>query len=336
MFTNSSLSKQQNVPLGIFHSLVACLYWSIVFVVPSILGTFKDVDIVLARYTVFGLFSLLTILCKRKNIFKQVTWKNWKVSLVWAALINVVYYLGIALGIRHCGAAVSIIVAGLSPIAILIYSNFKKRDLSFPTLIAISIVIFLGVILTNISEFHSSSTTSPFLYLFGLCSVITSSTLWVFYIILNQKFLEENSHITPEIWGHMLGISSLVICLPLIFLLDGLGITHLYHDLFFHTPFSERWLFILLCSVMGVFSSSLAITSWNKASLHLSSALLGALLIFEPIFGLVISYICERAYPSLQEGVGASLMLGGSLLALVLFHKKSSKKVSSKIIPPLD
>ncbi|ADZ18987.1 MULTISPECIES: DMT family transporter [Chlamydia] len=339
MFVNNSQTKQsRNFALGLFHSLLACLYWGIVFVIPNLLESFQELDIVLTRYTIFGLFSLLPVLWKRQNIFKNTTLNIWGQSFLWAFLVNVVYYFGIALAIRYVGAAITIIIAGLAPIAVLFHSNIKKKELSYPLLSAISCVIFLGVVLTNLSEFHATTATNPPQYFLGLACVIISTGIWVAYIICNYDFLLKNPNISPELWCTMLGVSSLAICLPLIVILDCLNITHVAHNFLTHTPVSERLLFILLCSAMGILSSSRAILSWNKASLHLSPALLGAILIFEPIFGLTLSYLYERSLPSLQEGIGIFLMLGGSLVCLILFGKKTSQKEAenNKALPFVD
>ena len=321
MSSPNPMLSSRNTPLGIFYSLLACFYWGIVFVIPSMLGNFPDLDIVLTRYSIFGICSLITIIYKRSNIFKTVPCSLWKTSTLWAFLINIVYYFGIAQAVRYSGSAVTVIIAGLAPIAILFYSNIKKKVLSYPFLLSMSSIIVVGIILSNISEFQSESSSSLLLYLFGLGCVIIATSIWAGYIICNHDFLEKYPEISPDTWCHMLGISSLVICLPLIAFGDLFGITHVTRDFLFHTPLSERWLFILLCSAMGIFSSSRAISAWNKASLHLSTALLGALLIFEPIFGWILSYVYKQEVPSFQEGLGFSLMLGASL-CLLLAQKK--------------
>ncbi|BAE81134.1 transporter [Chlamydia felis Fe/C-56] len=339
MFASNSQTKQaRSVPLGIFHSLLACLYWGIVFVIPNLLGSFHELDIVLTRYTIFGIFSLFSVLWKRQNIFKNTSWSVWAQGFLWAFLVDIVYYFGVTLAIRYIGSVITIIIAGLAPIAVLFHSNIKKKELSYTLLSTISSVIFLGVVLTNVSEFHSTTVANPLQYFLGLSCVIASTGIWVAYIICNYDFLERNPNISPDLWCVMLGIASLVICLPLIVIFDSLGITHIARAFISHTPTTERVLFIVLCSAMGIFSSSLAITAWNKASLHLSPALLGALLIFEPIFGLILSYLYEKTLPTLQEGIGIFLMLGGSLICLILFGRKSNKKETeeSKILPSAD
>lgn len=278
------------------------------------------------RYTVFGLVSLMPILWKQKNIFKHVSRDTWWRGLVTTFFINICYYLGLSYAIRHAGSAISIIIVGLAPIAVLIHSNIKKKEISYSLLFAIISVIFLGIVLTNLSKFHSTTNTNPWKYLMGLCCAVTSTGIWVGYIVYNHQFLAKNPHITPVLWCHILGITSLMLCLPIVIICDYLGVTHITQTLLSHTPLSERVLFILLCGSMGIFSSSRAIAAWNKASLYLSPALLGALLIFEPIFGLILSYVCEQTLPSLQEAIGVLLMLGGSITCLILFVRKTKQE----------
>ncbi|EPP37357.1 Inner membrane protein YtfF [Chlamydia avium] len=332
------IKQSRNVPFGVFHSLLACLYWGIVFVIPDLLHSFQEIDIVLARYTIFGMFSLLSILWRRQNIFRNVPLIIWKQGIFWAFIVNVVYYLGIAYATRCVGAAVTIIISGLAPIIVLFHSNIKKKEISYTTLSLLSSIIFLGILLTNISKIHTNVEVHLAKYFLGLVCVIISTGIWVSYIIYNYTFLSKNPQISPNLWCCILGLASLALCIPFIILGDCLGITQITSILISHTPLSEKLLFIILCGAMGIFSSSLAITSWNKASLHLSPSLLGALLILEPIFGLCLSYFCKHTLPSWQEGLGILLMLGGSLACLILFGKKAhqDQKDSTEVISSTD
>nr|CRI42254.1 Putative membrane protein [Chlamydia pneumoniae] len=322
-------SRTRNVPLGIFHGLVACLYWGIVFVIPNFLGSFGDLDIVLTRYTIFGIFSLIACAIKNPSVIKKTPLYIWRKSLLWTLLINPVYYFGITLGIRYVGSAITVVIAGLAPIAVLYHSNTKQKELPYSLLFAISSVIITGVILTHLSALNLPTAASPLYSILGVIAVILSTSLWVIYVIRNQSLLEKHPNLTPDTWSYLIGISALIICLPMIIILDLCGITHVTHNLISHTPGSERLLFLLLCSAMGIFSSAKALTAWNKASLNLSPALLGAILIFEPIFGLVLTYLYSQSLPSLQEGIGIFLMLGGSLLCLVLFGRKVQKSLEN-------
>lgn len=323
MFSSQhQVSSTQSISKGIFYGLVSCFYWGIVFVIPNLLQTFGELDIVLTRYTTFGIFSLITCLATNRRIFKETPLKTWCAILLWSFLINPVYYFGVTIAIRYVGSALTVMIAGLAPIVILCFSNIKQKELSGILLFIISCITFSGVVLTHISDLHTSSVTAtPLQYIFGVGAALFSTGLWVIYVIYNQKLLEKNPSLSPENLCHLLGITALVVCLPLIIIFDACGITHISTVLTSY-PMSQRFVFAGLCATMGVFSSALAITSWNKASRHLSPSLLGTMLIFEPIFGLILSYLYAQSFPKFLEGIGITLMLGGSLLSLILFGKK--------------
>ncbi|WP_100933983.1 DMT family transporter [Candidatus Chlamydia corallus] len=325
-------SKARNLPLGIFHGLIACLYWGIVFVVPNFLDSFGNLDIVLTRYTIFGIFSLIACAIKNPSVIKKTPLHIWGKSLLWTLLINPVYYFGITLGIRYVGSAITVVIAGLAPIAVLYHSNAKQKELSYPLLFAISSVIIIGVILTHLAVLDLPTAASPLYCILGVGMVIISTSLWVIYVICNQSLLQKHPELTPDTWSYLIGISALIICLPLIIIFDLCGVTHVTQIIVSHTSISECLLFFSLCGIMGVFSSAKALTAWNKASLNLSPALLGAILIFEPIFGIVLTYLYSKSLPSIQEGIGIFLMLGGSLLCLVLFGKKVQKNLANSQI----
>ncbi|WP_201457018.1 DMT family transporter [Chlamydia sp. 17-3921] len=333
MFSNQhQITSTRNKSQGIFYGLVSCFYWGIVFVIPSLLQSFGDLDIVLTRYTIFGIFSLITCLTSNPQLLRETPLKLWRTITLWSLLINPVYYLGITLGIRYVGSALTVMIAGLAPIAVLCLSNIRQKELSWILLFIISCITFIGVVLTHISDIHTSTTTIPPLqYIFGIVSAVVSTGLWVIYVIYNQKLLENNPKLSPQDLCHLLGITTLIICLPLIIVLDTCRVTHIIPILVSHTPMSQRLLFFGLCVTMGIFSSAQAITSWNKASLRLSPALLGTMLIFEPIFGLILSYLYSQSLPKILESIGIFLMLGGSLLSLILFGRKINKSQEEAI-----
>ncbi|SPN73290.1 Inner membrane protein ytfF,Predicted permease, DMT superfamily,EamA-like transporter family [Chlamydia serpentis] len=335
MFPNENQeSKSRNLPLGIFQGLIACLYWGMVFVIPNFLSSFGDLDIVLTRYTIFGIFSLIACIIKNPSLIKKTSLSLWGKSILWTLLINPLYYFGVTLGIRYVGSAITVVIAGLAPIAVLYYSNTKQKELSYPLLFAISSIIIIGVILTHISALELPTAASPLYSILGIGMVIFSTSLWVIYVICNQSLLDKHPELNPRSWSYLIGISALIVCLPLIVVLDFLEVTHITRTLITYTPISERLLFFLLCGAMGIFSSAKALTAWNKASVNLSPALLGAILIFEPIFGLVLTYLYSRSLPSIKEGLGIFLMLGGSLLCLVLFGRKIGKSSKGHQVSP--
>lgn len=316
------MKKHLNIRAGISYGLLACFYWSIVFVVPTLLSDFNNIDIVLTRYTIFGLASLISALSKRKWIFTQFQPRIWLKGIFWALLINPIYYFGITLSIHYVGAPVTVIIAGLAPIAILFYSNIVHKQIPYLTLLSISSIIFAGVLLTNIAEFESNHTSSFTQYFVGLLSVVLSTAIWVFYVIMNKRVLNSHAKLSPEIWSNILGISSLIICPPLLVLANALHWTNSLMIL--QSSVKDLLLFFVLCGILGIFSSSWAVSYWNKATLCLPQAFLGGLLIFEPIFGLILTYLVKQSLPSLQEATGILLMLTGSLISLILFGKRAA------------
>ncbi|MEG0037505.1 MAG: DMT family transporter, partial [Victivallaceae bacterium] len=136
---------------GVLYSLGACFLWGLVFVVPQFLSQYKDIEIVLGRYLIFGLASLIGALISNRNFFKMYSFKIWRTGFIWGVLTNPVYYLGIVIGLRYAGPAITVVMTGLTPLTVLFYSNLKSKEVPQVTVAIISVVVIGGVLLTNLS-----------------------------------------------------------------------------------------------------------------------------------------------------------------------------------------
>ncbi|WP_213318255.1 DMT family transporter [Chlamydiifrater volucris] len=331
MSTNLPKSSGKAFSLGgCFSAVTACFYWGIVFVIPSFLSHFHDTEIVLFRYLTYGIFSLITSIIYSKKIFYSFPKKVWVKAFIWSTVINPIYYLGIVAAIRLAGSAITVIIAGLTPVGVLICANIRKRELPLSLLLGIVLITTLGVILSNVSEFRGEVTEGVLQKIVGIACVLTSTAIWVAYVISNESLVKSHEDMTPEIWGRMFGICALIVCVPLLALCNWLGFASTLHS-FATASTKDVYLFLILTTILGIFSSGQAINLWNKASLSLPSSVLGSMLVLEPLFGLILSFLLvSKTFPSLMESVGILLMLTGSLAGTLLSEHGTTLSVPPK------
>ncbi|WP_213357605.1 DMT family transporter [Chlamydiifrater phoenicopteri] len=328
--SDNALGKATSLK-GCFYAISACFYWGIVFVIPAFLSHFHDTEIVLFRYSIYGLFSLATSVIYSRKIFYAFPKKIWIKAFIWSTIINPIYYLGIVAAIRLAGSAITVIIAGLTPVGVLVCANIRKRELPISLLFGIVIITTAGVVLSNVSEFHGEAVEGVLQKIIGIACVLASTAIWVAYVISNEKLVKCHKDMTPEIWGRMFGICALVVCIPLLIFCNYLGLTDTLNS-FSSASTKDVYLFLALTTILGIFSSGQAINLWNKASLSLPSSVLGSMLVLEPLFGLVLSFLLvSKTTPSLIETTGILLMLTGSLAGTLLSEHGSAAHSESSI-----
>ena len=305
--------------LGIFFALTACAIWGLIFIIPGMLIEFTPYEVAFGRYFTYGIFSTLLLFRKGIPSLKIYTWRICGKALFLALICNIIYYVSLVTGLRYATTSVTVLVVGLAPIFIVVYGNWKFREVSFKQMIFPCVWIAVGMVLVNFAEVDwsfKSSTVGE--YLIGLAGIIISMLCWTVYVVHNARFLKKNPHIPTTQWATILGVATLfwliIIVPPLSFAPQLLNLKQ------FLVPTKEVITFYRGVLVLGVACSWLGCYLWNRASTYLPVSLIGPLMIFETVFGIAYVYAVELRAPTLIESLGVISMLGGTGLAIYSFR----------------
>ncbi len=256
----------------------------------------------MGRYFVYGVFSLGLIYQARRKGGCRYPFRVWLKSLHYSLIITVGYYTCLVLGLRYSTPAICALIIGLSPIVIAFYGNWKQKEVSFRSLIAPSILILIGLGMINGPNLQSSDTPTTFIW--GLFFSTLSLIGWSWYVVANARYLKNNPQVDSGDWNNLQGTTSIFwVVLIGLFVQD-----HIHFDQYLHWS-PDLQSFIIGCSVLGIFCSSVATALWNKASIHLPVSLAGQLTLFETIFGVLFYYILIGQLPPLMESAGIALFL---------------------------
>ncbi len=330
--TNSSLKQYKSTKFfGSLLALSSCLVWSTSFALPYFLLTFEDILIVMARYSIYGLLSTCILLIKQRSFLKKISSHIWAMSFLWALLSNLLHYIGVIISIRYATAPVTMVIIASTPIFVLIYANIKAKSLSIKSLLILSLLMSSGIILVNNAAIDWSFSSNSYLsYIIGLLGSLLSVVCTGLFVVYNEEFMKKHPEISSQQWSCLIGMSTFVLC----FLTLILGYTFNFIDfsIFANVSRKELTKFIMITSLLGLGSSSLGTYLWIKASTLISSLLLGALLIFETIFGLVLFFICKQELPSSTQFFGISLMLSSCLYGFYALRKPIIKHQTEKVL----
>lgn len=307
---------------GILYATFACFVWGFIFVIPNMLLDFTSVEMVLGRYTAYGVFSLVLLLRKGWKIPLQFPLRAWLVAFIFSLISNILYYFGLVWGLRYASAPVAVLIVGLAPILIALYGNWHVREISYKHMILPCLWIASGVVLVNVSEFTKVSGGLEFTqYAAGILGVIVALLAWSLYVVHNARFLKKNVHLPVQEWASVIGAVTLV--LSLIIAAFFLFVVHSEIEVAHFSSWSLKlfWFILGIC-ILGIVSSWGGCYLWNKASSYLPVSLLGPLMILETLFGLIFVYLVALRWPTLTEGIGILILISGMFFALHIFKTR--------------
>lgn len=314
--------------LGIIFAIISGLLWGLIFIGPLLIPEYPGILQASGRYIAFGLISVLLSWHDRKRLFALLP-QDWMEAIKLVLTGHLLYYTCLASAIQRIGAPISTAIIGTLPVIIIVItyiiaSNQKKKDLklSLRTVMMSVFLIGMGLLCVNISELRSSYFIySLWEYITGIILAIISVICWSWYALKNADWLKNHPNNKPITWANAQGI----VTLPLSFFVYCIIYFYLnYFQNEFILPLGPRPVFfIILMVLIGFCCSWLGTFFWNEASQRLPTNLIGPLIVFETIAGIIYAFIYRKLWPSPLILIGVFLLVSGVIF--VLYVQKFSK-----------
>lgn len=316
---------------GVLYALLAGLMWGLIFVGPLIVPEYPAVLQSMGRYLALGLIALPIAWLGRVRL-RQLTRKDWITALALTMMGNLVYYVCLASAIQRTGAPVSTMIIGTLPVVIPIFANllYSQRDgkLSWWRLSPALVLIGMGLLCVNISELNQGLPDfSGWRYGSGIALALISVVCWAWYALRNARWLRENPDKHPMMWATAQALVTLPVSL-FGYIAACLWLNGQTPD--FALPFGPRpGVFIGLMIVIAVLCSWVGALCWNVASQKLPTVILGPLIVFETLAGLLYTFILRQEFPPLLTISGITLLMVGVVIAV----RAKPQKPSVVVVP---
>ena len=303
---------------GVLYALLAGLMWGLIFVGPLIVPEYPAVLQSMGRYLALGLIALPIAWLGRARL-RQLTRKDWITALALTMMGNLIYYVCLASAIQRTGAPVSTMIIGTLPVVIPVFANllYSQRDgkLSWWRLSPALILIAIGLLCVNISELKQGLPDfSGWRYGSGIVLALVSVVCWAWYALRNARWLRENPDKHPMMWA----TAQALVTLP-VSLLGYIAACLWLHGQMpsFTLPFGPRPdVFIGLMIAIAVLCSWVGALCWNVASQKLPTVILGPLIVFETLAGLLYTFMLRQDFPPLLTLSGIALLVIGVVIAV--------------------
>ena len=312
---------------GVLYALLAGLMWGLIFVGPLIVPEYPAVLQSMGRYLALGLIALPLAWLGRGRL-RQLTYKDWVTALALTLMGNLIYYVCLASAIQRTGAPVSTMIIGTLPVVIPVFANllYSQRDgkLSWWHLAPALVLIGMGLLCVNISELSQGLPDfSGWRYGSGIALALISVVCWAWYALRNARWLREH----PMMWATAQALVTLPVSL-LGYIAACLWLNGQTPD--FALPFGPRpGVFIGLMIAIAVLCSWVGALCWNVASQKLPTVILGPLIVFETLAGLLYTFILRQEFPPLLTVSGITLLMVGVVIAV----KAKPQKPSVVVVP---
>lgn len=317
---------------GVLYALLAGLMWGLIFVGPLIIPEYPAVLQSMGRYLALGLIALPIAWLGRVRL-RQLGRKDWVTALTLTMMGNLIYYVCLASAIQRTGAPVSTMIIGTLPVVIPVFANllYSQRDgkLSWWRLSPALVLIGIGLLCVNISELNQGLPDfSGWRYGSGIALALISVVCWAWYALRNARWLRENPDKHPMMWATAQALVTLPVSL-FGYIAACLWLNGQTPD--FALPFGPRpGVFIGLMIAIAVLCSWVGALCWNVASQKLPTVILGPLIVFETLAGLLYTFILRQEFPPLLTVSGITLLMVGVVIAVRAKPQKPSVMVVSQ------
>ena len=303
---------------GVLYALLAGMMWGLIFVGPVLVPEYPAVLQSMGRYLALGLIALPLAWLGRARL-RQLSGRDWWTALVLTMTGNLIYYVCLASAIQRTGAPVSTMIIGTLPVVLPVMANllYSQRDGKLPwrRLFPALSFIAVGLVCVNIAELRQGLPNfSIWRYGGGMGLAVVSVACWAWYALRNARWLRENPDKHPMMWATAQALVTLPVSLA--GYLIACGWLHV-QQVGFPLPFGPRpLLFVTLMLTIAVLCSWVGALCWNIASQKLPTVILGPLIVFETLAGLLYTFLLRQSMPPLLTLSGILLLVVGVVYAV--------------------
>lgn len=314
---------------GVLYALLAGLMWGLIFVGPLLVPDYPAVLQSMGRYLALGLIALPLAWLGRARL-RQLTRQDWRTALALTLMGNLIYYACLASAIQRTGAPVTTMIIGTLPVVIPVFANlfYSQRDgrLAWSAMAPALVCIALGLFCVNIAELrHGLAEVNLWRYGSGILLALVSVACWAWYALRNARWLRENPDKHPMMWATAQALVTLPV--SLLGYAAACGWLSMQQPAF-ALPFGPRpWVFVGLMIAIAVLCSWVGALCWNIASQKLPTVILGPLIVFETLAGLLYTFLLRQSLPPLLTACGIALLVAGVAIAV------RAKPEKLKVVP---
>ncbi len=301
--------------VGLPAALAATALWGFTFLGPAAVDPVNIYYLVVGRYAVFGLISLVVLLCNLGRLRALGT-----ANVLKAMHLGVVGYIGfyllLSMSASIGGGVLASTLTGLIPALVALTSNSLEKALRWRRLLLPVAIMSCGLLLVSgdVTSVWSDGKGRDALVGTGLG--VAACLAWSYFVIVNGIILKRaRTPVDNTVWTASIGFGAFcasLLLLPLAWSGEG------------PSPLSDGgtfWSFLAWCTALAVLGSWCATWFWNIATKRLPTTMMGPIIGMEAVFGVVFNLMWEGRMPAFHEFWGGLLVVSGVFLCAYVFNR---------------
>ena len=298
--------------IGILAGLLTGALWGLTFVAARLVQPFSLFDITIARYAIFGLTCLITMLHPRFRL-RGIGLRRALVGMALGVIGYVGYFVLASQAVLLAGPVVPPLIIGVTPVVLPAIANLIEQTIGWKRLAAPLLMIGAGILIVNVELVAKLDVEGQRMMLAGAGCAVAALLVWVIYGIVNSRLMRAENPPSALDWTTLHGFGALAGSLLLI---------PFSSDAYRTVPTEVLTHFLLWALVLGMAASWLATWCWSIASHRLPLALTAQLIVAETVFGLIFGLSLDGRWPTVSEAAGCLLQIAGVSLAVREFTRR--------------
>ncbi|QLF92618.1 DMT family transporter [Pseudomonas sp. ABC1] len=307
------MPNRSNIPAGVLCGAGAGALWGLVFLAPELVRDFSPLYLAIGRYLFFGLIAFALLAPRLRKVLPGVSRREWLAIAGLALIGNILYYVLLGAAVQLAGIAITSLVIGFLPVAVMIIGSRDANALPLQKLKVPLALCGAGALCIGWQALALPASGSLGRQVLGLGCALGALVSWTWFAVANSRCLVRLHHITPHDWNLLTGLVTGGLTLALIPLA---ALTHdSAHEL-------DAWARLIgVAAGLAFLASIVGNALWNRMSRLLPLTLTGQMILFETLFALIYGFAWEQRLPTLTEAA-AFLLVSLSVISCVAIHRR--------------
>lgn len=306
---------------GVLWAILATALWGATFLGPAAVAPVGPIYLVLGRYVVFGILSVILLAINRHQV-KSMGPRRVFVAMHLGVVGYIGFYLFFSFAAALGGGALASIATGAMPAVITIVSNLLRKELRWRVLALPLAITTSGLLVLNTRPAGDGEGGTTTDVIGATLLAIAACVVWSYFVVVNGRLIKQLdvAVVSNTTWTALIGTGAFVASIALVPFAAAGGGADPRDD----TNTLIRFVIVsVLLATLGSWSAS---WSWNKATTRLSTVVMGQLIAMETLFGAAFNLLWEGRWPTATELLGAALVTTGVLWCVFMFERNRASK----------
>lgn len=310
---------------GLIAAIAATFSWSLLYLLPNLIGEYSTFDLAVVSYAFAGLGSL-GVLARFRRQLTTLTLGDWLTVGLLGFLGYIGYFFLITSAVIAAGPVIPPVMLGCVPIVLAIAGNLHSQAIPWRSIAVPLLLCALGIMMVNASSFERADgqASQPVaMVLAGILISLLAIGFWTAFGLLNERALSSRPGMDPLFWSALL----ILMCSIEMAAFLPVGLYLKLSSFVSHGGALKGTSAVLFCGlVQGLGATLGGAWAWSIATRSIPLALGGQLIASETLYATTFGLLIQHRWPSPLEALGTATLFLGVTVAIGQFYRADQRR----------